>query len=60
MVKYAAADAAPLIDVCTSCETSLASRYLLVGNAFAKPCELIDIGTGATVLGPLEFATWIE
>ena len=60
MVKYAADDGAPLIDVCTSCETSLASRYLLVGNAFAKPYKLIDIGTGATVLGPLEFATWIE
>ena len=60
MVKHALDDAAPLTDVCTSCETSLASRYLLVGDAFAKPCELIDIGTGVSVFGPLEFATWIE
>ena len=60
MVKHALDEAAPLTDVCTSCETSLASRYLLVGDSFAKSCELIDIGTGHSVFGPLEFATWIE
>jgi ankyrin repeat protein len=46
--------------LCSSCETSLASHYLLVSEAFHMPCRLIDIGTGASVLGPLAFATWVD
>jgi ankyrin repeat protein len=60
MVKYATDDTAPLTSLCQSCETSLASRYMLVGGAFAKPSELFDLGTGDSVFGALAFATWVE
>jgi hypothetical protein len=60
LVSFSFDDSTPPQELCRSCETSLASRYLLFGDSFEKPCQLIDIGTGDSVLGPLEFATWVE
>ena len=59
-VKYAVDELAAPDILCHFCETSLASRYLLVGDAFAKPCELFDLGTGDSVFGALAFATWVD
>ncbi len=60
LVEFALDELAPPNELCRSCETSLASRYLLIGDSWNKPFRLIDIGTGDSVLGPLEFATWVE
>ncbi len=60
LVSFALDKSDPPDELCSSCETSLASRYLLIGDSWRNPFQLIDIGTGDSVLGPLEFATWVE
>ncbi len=60
LVSFALDASVPPAILCHSCETSLASHYLLYSQSWRKPYELIDIGTGKSVFGLLEFATWVE
>lgn len=42
------------------CKTSFALRYLLLMRFWGKAMELIDVGTGKSLFGPLAFATWVK
>lgn len=53
-------DKPPIVLSEGQCLTALADRYILVRQFRGETLEVIDMGTGSSVFGPLKHAIWID